>query len=533
MIRISQIKLHIKHNKEDILSEICKILKVNKDRIISYEIVKKSIDARKDSVKYIYSVDVLLKNENKALKTIKNPNVSFVNKKTYNFKPSGVKKLNKRLVIIGCGPAGLFCAYMLAKNGYNPLVIERGSKVSERTKKVDNFFETGILDTETNVQFGEGGAGTFSDGKLNTLVKDKFGRNDFVLETFVKNGADEKIKYINKPHIGTDVLSRVIENMREEAKEYGAEFLFDTKVTDFVIKNDKIEAVIVTDKNNVSNTIECEIAVVAIGHSARDTFNMIYNKKIIMEPKAFAIGVRIEHPQFQINEAQYGRFHIELPAADYKLATNLSNGRGVYTFCMCPGGFVVNSSSETEHLAVNGMSYSGRDGKNANTAMIVTVTPEDFPDKTPLGGIELQRKFEKSAYIEGKGNIPIQLYEDFKNNKVSTGLGEVIPQTKGKTEFANLRNIFPDYISHSLIEGIDFFSGKIKNYNRADAVLSGVESRTSSPLRILRNEEYECNVAGIYPCGEGAGYAGGITSASMDGIKVFEAIATKYAPLTE
>ena len=273
--------------------------------------------------------------------------------------------------------------------------------------------------------------------------------------------------------------------------------------------------------------------MLATGHSSRDTFKMLYDSKLIMEPKAFAIGVRIEHKQKQINDSQYGIFSDKLPAADYKLATNLSTGRGVYSFCMCPGGYVVNSSSELESTAVNGMSYSKRDGENANSAMIVTITPDDFKDKTPLGGIEYQRVLEKAAYIEGKGRIPVQLFGDFKKNIKTIELGDVNPQMKGKYEFSNLRNIFPEYISESLIQGIDSFASKIKNYNRYDAVMSGVESRTSSPLRILRDETFESNIKGIYPCGEGAGYAGGITSAAMDGIKVYEAISKKYAPLTD
>lgn len=533
MIRISQIKLHINHSEADLIAEIVRILKVSHESIKEYKIKKKSIDARKDMVKYIYSVDVAVKNQEKVIKKIKNVNVSISNDKKYYFTPSGGKKLNKRPVIVGCGPAGIFCAYMLAKCGYSPIVIERGSRVEERTKIVNNFFNTGNLDTESNVQFGEGGAGTFSDGKLNTMVKDKLGRNDFVLETFVRNGADEKILYVNKPHIGTDVLSEVIKNMRNEAIGYGAEFHFDTKLTDLIIKDNCIHGIKTISKDGKENIFDCEVLVLALGHSARDTFEMIYEKDIIIEPKSFAMGVRIEHPQLQIDESQYGNFHKSLPAADYKLATNLPNGRGVYSFCMCPGGYVVNSSSEKGHLAVNGMSYSKRNGKNANSAMIVTVTPNDFPDNTPLGGIKLQRQLEKASFTEGNSNIPVQLFEDFKLNRKSTGYGDVRPQAKGNTQLSNLRNILPNYMCESLIMGIDSFSTKIKNYNRPDAILSGVESRTSSPLRILRNDVFQSNIEGIYPCGEGAGYAGGITSASMDGIKVFEAICNKYAPLTD
>ena len=531
MIRISQIKLPINHTEEDLSKQISKLLKVNKDNF-KYRISKKSIDARKEDIKYIYTVDVEINNEKKIISKINNKNIMSTDNKKYEFITPGEKKLNHRPVIVGSGPAGLFCAYMLAINGYEPLVIERGEKVDERQKTVEKFFETGILNPESNIQFGEGGAGTFSDGKLNTMVKDKFHRNDFVLDTFVKFGADEKITYINKPHIGTDVLSKVIKNIRLETIRLGGSFMFGTRFTKCNYDNNVLKSIDIETKN-YKETIPCEVLVLATGHSSRDTFKMLYDSKLIMEPKAFAIGVRIEHKQKQINDSQYGIFSDKLPAADYKLATNLSTGRGVYSFCMCPGGYVVNSSSELESTAVNGMSYSKRDGENANSAMIVTITPDDFKDKTPLGGIEYQRVLEKAAYIEGKGRIPVQLFGDFKKNIKTTELGDVNPQMKGKYEFSNLRNIFPEYISESLIQGIDSFASKIKNYNRYDAVMSGVESRTSSPLRILRDETFESNIKGIYHCGEGAGYAGGITSAAMDGIKVYEAISKKYAPLTD
>ena len=534
MIRISQIKMNFSHTEQDLRQAIKKQLRLKpNENQFQYKIVKKSIDARKNDLKYIYSVDVELPDENRILKKSGNVNITVSQKKEYEYVKNGEEVLSKRPVIIGCGPAGLFCAYLLASRGYRPIVIERGGCVEERTKSVETFFKTGILDTESNVQFGEGGAGTFSDGKLNTMVKDKFGRNDFVLETFVKFGADEKILYLNKPHIGTDVLSNVVKNMREETIKLGAEFRFHTKMTDFCVQDNQIVSINIEDKDGKAETLPCNVLVLAIGHSARDTFQMLYQKKILMEPKSFAVGVRIEHPQKQINESQYGEYQDMLPAADYKLAVTLENKRGVYSVCMCPGGYVVNSSSEKGHTAVNGMSYSGRNGENANSAMIVTVTPQDFPEQSPLGGLALQRQLEKAAYQAGNGKIPIQLFGDFKQNKESTALGEVIPQTKGETQFANLRTVFPEYLSESLIQGIDYFSCKIKGYNRPDAVLSGVESRTSSPLRILRNEQYESSIFGIYPCGEGAGYAGGITSAAMDGIRVYEAIARKYAPLTE
>lgn len=532
MIRINQIKLSINHSEKELKEEIIKLLKI-RDEKFTYRIVKQSIDARKGTVKYIYSVDVKIEKENRIINKINNKNVILTKEENYIHPKHGNQLINNRPVIIGSGPAGLFCAYMLSLKGYKPLVIERGEDVDRRTKTVEKFFETGILNTESNVQFGEGGAGTFSDGKLNTMIKDKYNRTKLVLETFVKFGADEKILYVNKPHIGTDVLSDIVKNIRNEAIKNGAEFLFDTKFVG-LHKEKGILSAIDVEKNDIITTIPTNVLVLAIGHSSRDTFKMLYEAQLHIEPKAFAVGVRVEHKQRQINEAQYGVFSKDMPSADYKLVTNLqSNKRGVYSFCMCPGGYVVNSSSEPYHTAVNGMSYSKRDGENANSAIIVTVTPEDFQDKTTLGGIEFQRQLEKAAYVEGEGCIPVQTYEDFKNNKATTAFGEILPQTKGKYKAANLRNIFPEYISQSLIEGIDFFSCKIKNYNRGDAILSGVESRTSSPVRIVRNDDLESSIKGIYPCGEGAGYAGGITSAAIDGVKVYEAIAKLYTPLTD
>ena len=531
MIRINQIKLPINHTDDDMKRVIRKNLKL-RDEKFEYKIVKKSIDARKDEVKYIYSVDVKISGEQKILRRVNNKDVMLTDKKNYTVPEKGTKKMIHRPVVVGSGPAGLFCAYLLAREGYMPIVIERGEEVEKRTKTVNDFFETGILNTESNVQFGEGGAGTFSDGKLNTLVKDKFGRNDFVLETFVKFGADEKITYENKPHVGTDILEKIVKNMREECIKFGAQFLFSTKLYNIKYKDESLSSIEVIN-NGIIKEVPCEVLVLAIGHSARDTFKMLFRKGIKMEAKSFAVGVRVEHNQEHINISQYGRFHEQLPAASYRLATTLDNNRNVYSFCMCPGGYVVNASSENEMTAVNGMSYSKRDGKNANTALIVSVNPEDFGSDSPLAGMEVQRRLERAAYKEGNGSIPVQRFEDFKNKRVSSGFGEVIPQTKGKNVMGDLNNVLPEYVCESLVTGIDYFSTKIKGYNSPDTVLSGVESRTSSPVRINRDEYFECNIKGIYPCGEGAGYAGGITSAAMDGIKVFEGIAKKYAALTD
>ncbi len=534
MIRISGLKLNINHSEEDLISKAAKELKLPSKEIKSYTIIKKSIDARKGEVKYIYSIDVEVnyKLECELLKKkhiIKN-NISLSKKKLYRLPDSGSKTLNTSPIIIGSGPAGLFCAYSLALKGYKPIVIERGESVDDRDRSVNTFWNTGVLNTESNVQFGEGGAGTFSDGKLNTLVNDKFGRNTFVLQVFNKFGAPDNILYDGKPHIGTDILKDVVKNMRNFIIESGGSFRFNTKLTDVIIKDGKISQIEV----NYSERIPCDVLVLAIGHSARDTFKMLYDKSVTMEQKSFAVGVRIEHPQMMINYNQYGEeYYNKLPAAPYKLAKTVQTGRNVYSFCMCPGGYVVNASSEREMLAVNGMSYSKRDSNNANSAMIVNVTPQDFGSDSPLAGLEFQRNLESLAYREGNGKVPVQLFGDFKKNIISKDLGDIIPCIKGEYTFANLNNVLPKYISESLTLGIDSFAGIIKDYNRYDAVLSGVESRTSSPLRIIRDENFESNIKGLYPCGEGAGYAGGITSAAMDGIKVAEAIITKYLQIAK
>jgi uncharacterized FAD-dependent dehydrogenase len=432
-----------------------------------------------------------------------------------NAKPSE----DYRPVIIGAGPAGLFAAYILALNNLRPIIFERGKKVDERTSDILKFWETGVLNTASNVQFGEGGAGTFSDGKLNTLVNDKLGRNKFVLETFVKFGAPASILYDFKPHIGTDILKTVIAEMRKEIENLGGEFHFNTQVTDFVIEDGKIAGVKANDKS-----YPCTDVVLAIGHSARDTFKTLFDSKVYMEAKDFAVGLRIEHPQEMISRVMYADAFDKLGPAPYKLAANLPNGRGVYSFCMCPGGFVVNSSSEENRLVVNGMSYSKRDSHNANSAIVVSVGENEFDKSNPLAGIEYQRSIEEAAFNLCDGKIPQQLFGDFKAKRLSQAYGEFSSETKGLTAFGMLSDIFSQEIYQSFIDGMGTFGSKIKGFDRDDAILSGVESRTSSPVRISRDETFQSNIKGLFPCGEGAGYAGGITSAAMDGIKVAEAV---------
>ena len=526
MLRIRQVKIPLdKDNNEFLYMAVSKILKVKRADLSNLIIVKKSLDARKkDNVHYVYEVDVSIVNEDIILKKNKSIDIFKSPDERYIFTSCGTKKMVNRPVIVGSGPAGLFCAYILAENNYRPLIIERGASVDERVEIIENFWKTGKLDVNTNVQFGEGGAGTFSDGKLNTLVKDKANRGRKVFDIFIENGAPEEIKYINHPHIGTDLLREVIKNIRNKIISMGGEFRYHTTLTNLVVTDNELVSIEV----NNNEIIPCNSLVLAIGHSARDTFEMLNNFDLSMQAKPFAIGVRIEHPQKLINENQYGKKLSKiLPPASYKLTYTTSKNRGVYSFCMCPGGFVVNASSEEGRLAINGMSNHKRNEVNANSALVVTVSPNDFGND-PLCGINYQRKLEEIAFEKGLGNIPVQLYKDFKVNKTSTEFEEIIPCMKGKYTFSNLNEILPDYVIEALKEAIPVFDKKIPGYANGSCVLSAIESRTSSPVRIPRNEDGESNIIGLFPCGEGSGYAGGITTAAMDGLKIAEAIAKKY-----
>ncbi len=525
MIRITQLKLPVDHRQEQLRKKIARILKCGEDTF-SYEIVRQSLDARhKDDKKFVYTVDVSTPAEKKLLRKNRDKNVTFFEKKEYCFPKSGEEILKNPPVVVGSGPAGLFCAWYLARAGYRPLVLERGQEAQKRKETVDRFWKDGILDPESNVQFGEGGAGTFSDGKLNTLVKDSNGRNHEVLKRFVEAGAPQEIVYQQKPHLGTDVLIGIVETMRHQIEEMGGAFRFESKVTDLCMEKGRLCAVEINDKEK----IPAEVCVLALGHSARDTFSMLHRRGIFMQPKSFAVGLRMEHPQKMINMDLYGEEENKvLGAASYKVTYTCENGRGIYSFCMCPGGYVVNASSEAGMLAVNGMSYQARDSKNANSALIVTVSPEDFPEQGALGGIAFQRNLEKAAWELGKGRIPVQLFGDFKEHRKSMKFGEVMPQMKGAYVLADVRSILPKVIGDSIEEGVTAFGRKIKGFDRPDALLSGIESRTSSPVRIVRDKQGCANIEGIYPCGEGAGYAGGITSAAMDGIKIAEFICEKF-----
>lgn len=545
MLRVNQIKVSPEAGIDIIQKKTAQVLGVKASDIQKISIVKQSIDARKKPmIFYSYTVDVLLKKElekreEKILRFNKGNQISKASDVPYVFPKSGSIQMKNRPVIVGMGPAGLFCGYMLAKYGYKPILIERGKDVDSRTADVKHFWETGKLNLQSNVQFGEGGAGTFSDGKLNTLIKDKYGRNREVLRIFTEHGAPEKILYDAKPHIGTDILTNVVKSMREEILKNGGEIYFETRMEELIIEEQSLKGIRVINQEKSECVVPCENLVLAIGHSARDTFQRLYEQNIPMEAKAFAVGFRIEHPQSMINQAMYGMEDAgDLGAAPYKVTAQTSVGRGVYSFCMCPGGYVVNASSEEGYLAVNGMSYSDRGSQNANCAIIVSVTPEDYPSTHPLSGIEFQRLLEKKAYEAGRGKIPVQTYGSFKNivinedgkleQDTNRNAGSYFPCTKGEYTFADLTGILPADCNQAFVEGMEAFSGQIRDFNRPDTLLLGIESRTSSPVRILRGEDFQSDIKGLYPCGEGAGYAGGITSAAMDGLRIAEVIASKY-----
>ncbi len=537
LIRVNSLRLEIKYSEKDIEGAIRRRLRLPEGRRFEYELVKLSLDARKkDDIHYICAVNVKTDGEKDILKDKRIKNIGPASKVVYR-DPAEHRGIipHRRPVIIGFGPAGMCTAYKLAKAGFRPIVLERGTDVNTRIRDVNSFWSGGPLNPESNVQFGEGGAGTFSDGKLNTMIHDNFGRITEVFRIFIENGADPSIRYINKPHIGTDRLTGIVKNIRKEINACGGEVRFGAKLTGIEIKDNAVKGVYI----NSAEYLECDTLVLAIGHSARDTFEMLLGKGINLERKAFAMGVRIQHPQELIGRAQYGESYKDLPAADYKLTYQTKAGRGVYSFCMCPGGFVVNASSEEGRLAVNGMSNSDRSEPTANSALVVTVREDDLEGDSVLAGAELQKRLEEAAYKEGRGNIPVQYYSDFVAHRPSVicerstqtydpdgcDTYSAVPNTKGAFTCGDLKNVLPDFISESIEEAMPAFGRTIEGFDRDDALMIGLESRTSSPVRITRDDTLQAlGIKGLYPCGEGAGYAGGITSAAVDGIKVYEAI---------
>lgn len=496
-------------------SSVAQKCKISQSDLIDYIILKKSIDARKkNDIHYVYSFAMSLKNENKYCRY--NGFLKYAKKE---FLPIKCVQPAKAPLIVGSGPCGLFAALYLCQCGISPILIERGENVDNRIKTVNEFWEKGEFSPQSNVQFGEGGAGTFSDGKLNTGVNDE--RLQYIKKQFVKHGAPDEILYLSKPHIGTDKLCKTVKGIRNEIISLGGKVQFNTKLEKILVENGQVKGAVCS--NNKSNfIIECDSVFLAIGHSARDTFDMIKEIGANMEKKTFSIGVRIEHLQSDIGKIQYGDLYEKLPAADYKLSVKNSDGRGVYTFCMCPGGYVVASASEEETVVTNGMSCYLRDNNNANSAVLVTVNPEDIEDDDVLGGVYLQRDIEKRAYNESGKNYyaPVQLVGDFLNNRISDKFGKVIPTYKPGVAFCNLRNIFPTFIVDALCEALPVLNKKLFGFFNDDAVLTAPETRSSSPVRIIRDKEtLESNIKGLYPCGEGAGYAGGIMSAALDGIK--------------
>ncbi|MHC1750152.1 MAG: NAD(P)/FAD-dependent oxidoreductase [Cellulosilyticaceae bacterium] len=527
MIRVQDIKLTLDENEEDLKLKIAKKLKIKTVDIVSYTIFKEAVDARKkDSIYRVYTVDVTTRNDDLILK--KWPTM-LAPVMTYAYVDKGEQTLCHRPVVVGTGPCGIFAALILAQMGYCPIILERGKKVDERVKDVEAFWNTGTFNKTSNVQFGEGGAGTFSDGKLTTQIKNK--RCHKVLEEFVAAGAPEQILYKNKPHVGTDILRDVVVNMRKTIEGLGGEFRFSSQVTDLKIENNILKAVQV----NNDYWLETEVCVLAIGHSARDTFVMLNEERVYMQQKPFSIGMRIEHLQEWMNKAQYGEManHPNLGAAEYKLVHHCENGRTVYSFCMCPGGYVIASSSEEGMLVTNGMSEHKRDGKNANSAILVNVGPEDYESDDPLAGMALQRKFEKLAYELGGQTYraPAQKLGDFFKNIPSKEAGNVKPTYAPGVEWTNIREVLPKFMTQALDEALVAFGRKIKRFDDGEAIFTGFETRSSSPVRIARDHLYQSNVRGLYPAGEGAGYAGGITSAAVDGIEVAEAIAKQYKSL--
>ena len=527
MIRITELRLPLEHPSDALPAAIVERLGVTATDLLDYQVFKRGYDARKrDAIRLVYTLDITVANEAVVLKRFsQDPHITLSPDTNDHFVGQAPENLQQRPVIVGFGPCGIMAGLLLAQMGFRPIILERGKKVRERTKDTWGLWRKNQLNPESNVQFGEGGAGTFSDGKLYSQIKDPkhYGRK--VLTEFVKAGAPEEILYVSKPHIGTFRLVKMVENIRREIESLGGEIRFQQQVTDVLIEKGQLRGVIL----NNGEQLRTDHVILALGHSARDTFHMLYERGVFMEAKPFSVGFRIEHPQKLIDQARFGKFagNELLGAADYKIVHHAKNGRSVYSFCMCPGGQVVAATSEPGRVVTNGMSQYSRAERNANAGIVVGITPQDYPGG-PLAGIEFQRRWESRAYELGGGNYeaPGQLVGDFIKGQASTQLGTVEPSYQPGVHLTDLATSLPSYAIEAIREALPAFEKQIKGFSMYDAVLTGVETRTSSPLRITRGQDMQSlNIKGLYPAGEGAGYAGGILSAGVDGIRVAEAVA--------
>jgi len=535
-IRIEEITIRLDEDENVLASRVTEILEIEEKELLEFTIVKRAIDSRnKRKILFVYSVDVTIKNPEDFLvkiaethkDKIKRHRIRLVTPYIYELKKVSANAKAKQPVIVGSGPSGLFVALLLAQAGLKPLIIERGKDVEARIKDVDLFFKEGKLNKESNIQFGEGGAGTFSDGKLYTMVDNP--RKKFIFDELIEAGASPEIAIDAQAHIGTDKLRKIVKNIREKIIKLGGEVRFETCLNDIEIVDDKIVCAIFNEQEK----IEVDELVIAVGHSARDTYEMLYKQGLTMTAKPFAIGLRIEHQSEMINKSQYGDYynHTKLSAARYKLVEHVTENRSVYTFCMCPGGYVVAAASEEGRLVTNGMSENARDSKNSNSALLVNVLPSDFNSDHPLAGIEFQRKWEEKAFSVGGGNYraPAQLVGDFMRNKPSTDTRSVAPTYQPGVRLTSLSSCLPDYVLNSIRKALPEMERKIKGFAHPDAILTGVETRSSSPIRIFRDKNLQSNIRGVYPAGEGAGYAGGIISAAIDGMLIAEEIIEKHS----
>ncbi len=529
MLRINELKLPLDHSDDELRAAIVQRLGIADEQLLGFTLFKRSYDARKKNSEllFIYTIDLETSNEAELLNTFANdPKIGVAPDVSYKFVGQAPADLAQRPLVVGFGPCGIFAGLLLAQMGFKPIVLERGKEVRQRTKDTWGLWRKSVLNPESNVQFGEGGAGTFSDGKLYSQIKDPQHHGRKVLEEFVKAGAPDEILYINKPHIGTFRLTSMVEKMREEIINLGGEVRFEQKVTDLVTDGEQLTGVVLQS----GEQLDSRHVVLALGHSARDTFRMLHARGVFMEAKPFSVGFRIEHPQSLIDKARLGKYagHPKLGAADYKLVHHAKNGRSVYSFCMCPGGTVVAATSEPGRVVTNGMSQYSRNERNANSGIVVGIDPErDYPGG-PLAGIELQERLEAHAYVMGGSNYqaPAQLVGDFVAGRPSTAIGSVEPSYKPGVTLGDLAPSLPAFAIEAIREALPAFDRQIKGYNLHDAVLTGIETRTSSPLRITRGADLQSlNLKGLFPAGEGAGYAGGILSAGVDGIRIAEAVA--------